>query len=132
MHAESLKAISPKILLVEDDGMTSKITKAMLSMLGCEVDTAESGEQALSMLNTHYDVIFIDLGLPGISGLTLATTIRNNESCNNHSALIALTGRSDKKMQQECLGSGLNDFVTKPVTSKELVSLIRPHVHSTN
>ena len=87
-----------KILVVEDIKIALKMALIILQELGCEVHTAASGIQSLDLVRAHhYDVIFMDLGLPDIDGLTLTETIRklNDSELERDKALIvALTACS--------------------------------------
>ncbi|RDH40460.1 MAG: response regulator [Candidatus Aquirickettsiella gammari] len=119
-----------KVLLVEDTPIIQIVHKRMLENLGYEVELVCSAEKALYKINTTtYDVILMDIGLPGMSGIDAAVEIRRQEQHGQNVPIIVLTAYSDKKMYQDCVNAGINDIVTKPVSQEELQSLM---AHYTN
>ena len=92
-----------KVLLVEDTPIIQIVHKRMLENLGYEVELVCSAEKALYKINTTtYDVILMDIGLPGISGIDAAVEIRRQEQHGQNVPIIVLTAYSDKKMYQDC------------------------------
>lgn len=115
-----------KILLVEDHPIATKVTKAILSALDCEVDTAKSGKIALECVEkNHYDLIFMDVGLPDIDGCTVAEKIRSHrlESITKI-PIIALTAHAQNEEKQRCLDIGMNMVITKPLTKEWAKSVL--------
>ena len=105
------------ILVVEDNEVMRKEILMLLTSLDCYVDFANSGEEAVSCFKRKdYDLIFIDIGLPGINGLIVTKEIRKLEqgklSC---TPLIILTSHSEQSYRQAALESGANAFFTKPL-----------------
>lgn len=114
-----------KLLLVEDHIIAQTVASMILTSLGCQVQLAIDGETAIQMFqaNPSYDCIFMDLGLPGISGLDATRYIRNLEiNANKINAapvpIVALTANYDSASSVICLNAGMNDFLLKPL-SKE-------------
>ena len=105
------------ILLVEDHRIAAKVAKAILSDLNCQVDIAMDGKMALEAVEKHhYDLIFMDIGLPGMNGYEITRRIRSQElSKGTHIPIIALTAHADSQNQQLCLDSAMNAIVTKPL-----------------
>ncbi len=104
--------IDKKILLVEDNKINQMITKKILEkkMIKCEI--CETGEDAIEMVkNNHYDLVLMDVHLPGING-TIATEIIRK--FNNHTPIIALTAISLNENREILLSYGMNDVITKP------------------
>lgn len=121
----SLKTHPFKVLLVEDTPIIQIVHKRMLENLGYEVELVSSAENALYKINTTtYDVILMDIGLPGMSGIDAAIEIRRQEQHDQNVPIIALTAFSDKKMYQDCVNAGINDVVTKPISQDNLQSLM--------
>lgn len=119
-----------KILLVEDTSIIQIVHKRMLENLGYHVELANSAEKALYKINsTTYDVILMDIGLPGISGIDATIEIRRQEKHGQNVPIIALTAYSDKKMYQDCLNAGINDVVTKPISQENLQKLMVYYTH---
>lgn len=105
-----------KILVVEDVQLAQKAAVAVLTQLHCHVTTVSTGQEAVTMVQTqHYDLIFMDLGLPDTDGLTVTHTIRNTPGYAKV-PIIALTARDTKDIQRGCLNMGMDDFLIKPLT----------------
>ena len=82
---------SPKILLVEDNALARHAEQLLLETLGCSVVAAGSGEEGLKIFNAQFNAVVLDIDLPGISGLTVAKTIRSKQLT---LPLIACTGNT--------------------------------------
>jgi CheY-like chemotaxis protein len=111
-----------KILLIEDDSILQMIISDMLQTLGYAVDVAGTGKQALALMeNNPYGFIFLDLGLPDIDGIELATKMREQ---GHHMPIVACTGRTEGEAAQTCLEAKINGFLTKPVDIATLKSTL--------
>lgn len=110
---------SSAVLLVEDHHLSAKIAKNILSNLNCQVDIAMDGKTTLEMLqNNHYDLIFMDIGLPDMSGYEITRRIRSHELSEEHIPIIALTAHADSESQQQCLDAAMNAVINKPLTKQ--------------
>ena len=127
------------ILIVEDDHICFKVGEILFTMCGCEVERAESGEEALQLFmqrihdKTPYNAIYMDLGLPKMNGIETCTTIRKFETNAALSPvpIIAVTGNKDPEVIKACLSAGMIDVFAKPLTkSKVSEFLSRCHVSS--
>lgn len=103
------------VLMVEDEHIVQRVHRMMLEKIGCEVDLAETGKQALEKFTCGYDVIFMDLGLPDMDGKEVVAEIRCRESSNKHTRIIVLTGYLQNEIEQECLAIGANAVYRKPI-----------------
>jgi two-component system, sensor histidine kinase and response regulator len=114
------------ILLVEDNNIAQKMAQMALQSLGCEVDVAVSGEDALTKFNSlKYDIIFMDLGLPDVDGLTVVTKIRKKEEKDSqHTIIIVLTANTDEDTKKKAIKIGVDDFIEKPLTMNLAQQLI--------
>jgi two-component system KDP operon response regulator KdpE len=111
-----------RILFVDDDAQIQKMVKVNLQARGYSVDIAGSGEEALEKFNqAAYDLILLDLILPGISGLEVCLQIREHSEV----PLIVLSGRDDETLKIHALDSGADDYVTKPFAQGELLARVR-------
>ncbi len=120
-----------KTLLVEDHSIAQKIELEVLKQLNCVVDTASNGVNALELLTQNkYDIIFMDLGLPDIDGLTLAETIRRTGGKNALIPIIALTVYSDNEYKNRAIWVGMNDFISKPLTVENCEKVLKTYVSS--
>ncbi|MDY0187674.1 MAG: response regulator [Syntrophus sp. (in: bacteria)] len=114
--------VEPKILLVDDEVEILSMLQEALSMRDYTVITAENAEKALEVLaRESVMVMFLDLNLPGMSGIDLCRKIRKD----NQIAIInALTGYSNIYGLLECRGAGFDDFFIKPVSLKTLFKAV--------
>ena len=121
--------VKHKVLMVEDLKIAQKVAKLILSNdLGCAVDIAETGAQALELANKNsYDLIFMDLGLPDIDGLTVTETIRKNDY-QPTVPIIALTAHGGDDCKTRCMEVGMNDFVVKPIRVEDGSRLIDKYI----
>jgi CheY-like chemotaxis protein len=109
-----------KILVVEDGLISEQMAKFALQSLGnVEIDSIDTGEAALQLLlHRKYDLIFMDLGLPGINGIQVTKKIREQEEDRNASnvPIIALTAQTGTSAASAALKAGMNGFIPKPLT----------------
>jgi CheY-like chemotaxis protein len=119
-----------KVLLVEDTQILQIVHKKMLENLGYQVELASSAEKALYKINTTtYDLILMDIGLPGMSGIDAAVEIRRQEHNGINLPIIALTAFCDKKIYQDCLNAGIDEVATKPISQEKLKNLIAYYIN---
>jgi len=108
-----------RILVVEDNQIAQKVARIVLRSLECEVDITEDGFKALSFFGeNHYDLIFMDLGLPGKDGYCVAAEIREMEAKFSLSPIpiIGLSVHTGELSRVKALKAGMNDYVIKPLT----------------
>ena len=111
-----------RLLLVEDDPRIREALVLGLSDEGYEVDEAGSGESALRLLDRgSYDVVLLDLMLPGMDGFAVCRTVRARGDL----PIIMITARSGSEDVIAGLEAGADDYVTKPVVASELAARIR-------
>ena len=117
----SLKGKS--ILLVEDDPTSQEYMKAILEPTGAEIIVSDSGENALEEIYKHktYDIILMDVRLPGIDGLEVTREIRKK---GNKIPIIAQTAHAMGEDRQKCLKAGADDYISKPIEMEQLLTLI--------
>jgi DNA-binding response OmpR family regulator len=112
-----------KILLVEDDPKISSFVKIGLECNDCTVDIAYDGEMGKKLaLARKYDVIILDVVIPGISGFELCKVIRNNNILIPIIMLTSLDSVEDKLAGFEC---GADDYLVKPFSFQELLARIK-------
>lgn len=118
------------LLLVEDVEIAQKIASMALENLGFTVDVAASGETALDMFQQNqYDFIFMDIGLPGMDGLDTTRAIRQIEQPGMHVPIVALTANYDTSHKPMCLDSGMDEFLSKPLTKDKAQEMINKLIH---
>lgn len=113
-----------KILIVEDDLLIIDLLKQNLRQADFSLDTATTAEIALiKMSNLRYDVILVDIQLPGISGLDLCKKIK--KSLNSTARIICMSGNPSQETIVNCYGSGAINFLHKPFTREELIAVVK-------
>ena len=117
---------SPKILVVEDNKVVQKVHRKLLEKLHCHVAIAENAKQTYEQLSQQYDLIFLDLGLPDVSGYEIAKEIRKREAASGkaRTPIIALTGYDDEAHKKAALKAGMDAVSIKPVNLEELRGLL--------
>jgi len=113
-----------RILIVDDDPMSVKLIRALLTAEGYSLRSAKSAEEALDVLKTFSPkMILIDIQLPGLDGLELARELRRNPAMGKTS-IVLLTGYAMKGDPQKAQTAGCDGYITKPVDVRTLPSLV--------
>ncbi len=108
------------VLLVEDDPVNQEVARYMLEEVGCRVDVANNGQQAVDLAaGTAYDVILMDMQMPIMGGVAATRLIREFPDRRNV-PIIAMTANAFNEDREACLAAGMNDFLTKPVVPDRL------------
>ncbi|NVO85232.1 PAS domain S-box protein [Hymenobacter terrestris] len=118
---------NPRILLVDDNPINQKVASRLLDKLGCTVTVAADGFEAISRAiapDTRYDLIFMDIQMPEMDGITAMREIRRRLglSCPPIVAMTAYSMREDAKRFVE---EGMDDYIAKPVKSQDLYAMLR-------
>jgi DNA-binding response OmpR family regulator len=114
--------VSETLLVVEDDRFIQDKLVRLLSLEGYETLAVDSGEEALDLLQSkNIDMIILDLGLPGMDGITACRRIRQTWTA----PLLMLTARADASDKALGLASGADDYLAKPFEATELVARVR-------
>jgi CheY-like chemotaxis protein len=107
-----------RVLLAEDNPINALLARALLTRAGCVVDRAATGQEALTALEAApYDLVLMDMRMPGMDGPTAARTLRGR---GDRTPIIALTANAFDDDRRTCLESGMDDFLTKPLEPKAL------------
>lgn len=124
-HEPNLSATYPhRILVVDDDDIHRQIVCVQLQKMGYLADEAADGEQAVAaVLQGNYDLIFMDLRMPNMSGIESSKWIREHYG-NNAVRIIALTGDATIEAREKSIRAGMDNFVTKPVQPKDLEAIL--------
>lgn len=112
-----------RILIVEDERKLSATLKRSLREVNYAVDLADNGDEALFIAESNpYDLIVLDIMLPGKDGLTICRTLRKNK---NNTPVLMLTARDDEEDKVSGLDSGADDYLTKPFSYPEFLARVR-------
>ena len=114
------------VLLAEDDSVNQMVVREMLRMLGCDVDVVGDGAAAhQAAAQNGYDIVFMDCHMPVMDGYEATQRIRDDErERGTRTPIVALTADALAIDRQRCLDSGMDDFMTKPVSSSQLSATI--------
>lgn len=125
-----LSVLDVRILLVEDNPVNQAVAVAMLEDLGCEVRTVDNGLDAIRALDEgRYAVVLMDCQMPVMDGFEATRRIRRRERDNQSGAtpVIALTANAMKGDRERCLAAGMDDFLSKPFTQRQLREVLARH-----
>jgi len=114
-----------RILLAEDNAINALLTRTLLEAEGCVVDVVEDGLLAVEAVkNAAYDMIFMDMRMPNMDGLEATRKIRALDHRSKSLPIVALTANAFDDDRNACFDSGMNDFMTKPVSAEELTEMV--------
>ncbi|HTW63428.1 MAG TPA: PAS domain S-box protein [Bryobacteraceae bacterium] len=112
---------SRRVLLAEDNCVNQKIGIRLLEKCGCQVDLAANGKEALEMAtHSRYEIIFMDCGMPEMDGFAATSAIRAQEHNGHRVPIVALTAHAVDGTREQCLDSGMDDYLPKPVSLEAL------------
>ncbi len=117
--------VSRSILVVDDEADLVELISYNLKKEGFAPDSASDGEEALSKIRKkHYDLVILDLMLPGIQGTELCRALRNDPRT-ARTPIIMLTAKGEEVDRVIGLETGADDYVTKPFSPRELVARVK-------
>lgn len=117
-----------KILIVEDNKANQMVIQQILKKMGYyDADVAANGYEAIKCTQEKiYDAILMDIQLPELNGIETTQIIREKEkNTGQHIPIIALTARALKEDREQCLESGMDDYISKPIDTKKLSSTLK-------
>jgi CheY-like chemotaxis protein len=113
------------VLLAEDDRVNQRVATRMLEKLGCVVDVAVNGREAIEKLKQgSYDLVFLDVLMPVLDGFEAAREINATWERAARPPLVAMTANVMRGDRERCLQEGMDDYVSKPVSSDEMARVI--------
>jgi CheY-like chemotaxis protein len=111
-----------RVLLAEDNPINALLARALLEREGCKVDRIASGDEAVSALSRgFYDLILMDLRMPGLNGIEATKALRERGVT---TPIVALTADAFDEDRRACLAAGMNDFLAKPLTPPALRAVL--------
>ena len=119
-----------RILITDDNEINREVLKAILEPFAFTIDEAENGEKAVQIASTvPYDLIFMDSHMPVMNGKEATKKIRETETCiNRNTPVIAITADAIAGVREELLAAGMDDYIVKPIDTKQLCSVIRKYL----
>jgi PAS domain S-box-containing protein len=125
-ETEGSRFASVQVLVVEDEPSHRYLTEQYLRRLGVEPDTAENGTEALRLLEGNaYDVVFMDVGLPGLTGVDLTRRIRARTDLPHQPQIIAATAQAVQGDRERFLSAGMDGYLSKPFDLVDLAEALR-------
>lgn len=120
------RASGKRILVAEDSEFNVELVREILRRGGHELCIVGDGNDVLARLaNEPFDLLLLDLHMPGLDGLEVIQHIRARElATGGHLPVIALTARSRAEDRERCLAAGMDEFLSKPLRSKALLEMI--------
>lgn len=114
-----------RVLVADDEPHIRRILQTLLEVSSFQVDTVVDGTGALERVrsDTHYDVVLLDIMMPGATGLEVLEEVRSDER-RRTTPVIILTAKGQDADRDEAFELGANHFVTKPFSPKKLLGLI--------
>ena len=133
-HRLQKNTIFGSVLLAEDNIVNQHMMTELLSQLGVDVEVAENGQVVLAELEKKtYDVILMDCQMPVLDGFEATKKIRQLESNRNEEnpiPIVALTANVMDGYRQKCIDAGMDEYLSKPVSSKSLVKVLQRWLES--
>ena len=129
-HLVNAPPVRPqRVLLAEDNPVNAKLATRLLERLGCRVDLASNGQEALHMVQSiPFDIVFMDCQMPELDGFEATRAIREWERTSPTDSsvaarlpIIALTANAMRGDRERCLEAGMDDYITKPLSRDDLV-----------
>lgn len=113
------------ILFVEDDAMNRRVVRDMLTVAGATMDEAHDAESGLRMIEERqYDIVLMDLRMPGMDGLTAIKHIRARTDEKAHVPVIVVTADTALDICRDCIDQGADEVILKPVAMNKLFDAI--------
>ena len=120
-----IKQLQGRILLAEDNKVNQLVASSMLKKIQIKYDIANHGKEVLTALKTRdYDLILMDCQMPIMDGFITTETIRAQEKNTQHIPIVALTANAMKGDKERCLSVGMDDYMSKPFTLKQLRKIL--------
>lgn len=114
-----------RILLAEDNVVAQLATKKLLEYLGCRVEVAGNGREAVELVNASaYDLVLMDCEMPELDGYQATKQIRDSEGERRHTPIVAMTGHTSNSARRRTIEAGMDEHLTKPITIESARDLL--------
>jgi signal transduction histidine kinase/ActR/RegA family two-component response regulator len=118
-------SLSLRILLAEDNLVNQRVAMSMLGKMGHRITLATNGLEALEQWRQgDFDLIFMDVQMPEMTGLQATMQIRREEGAGARVPIVAMTASAMSEERDRCLAAGMDDFISKPVSYKVIEEMI--------
>jgi signal transduction histidine kinase/CheY-like chemotaxis protein len=110
-----------RVLVAEDNAVNRLLVKRMFEKLGCRIDLAGNGREAVEMASRlRYDIIFMDCFMPELDGYGASRALRQLEQGQRRVPIVALTANAMADDRAKCIAAGMDDYLSKPVDLEEI------------
>ena len=121
-----------RVLYVEDDPMNRSVVKDMLSVVGADMTEAGDAETGLQSIDDgEYDIVLMDLRMPGMDGLTAIERIRSRGDVKAHWPVIVVTADTSADLRERCIAKGADEIILKPIAMSKLLKAMTVLLSST-
>jgi signal transduction histidine kinase/DNA-binding response OmpR family regulator len=118
--------IPANVLVAEDNYVNQQVALEILKSLGCSVQVAADGEQAVTLAETvAYDLVLMDCRMPRMDGYAATQEIRRREGDLRHTPIIAMTASAMSGDRERCLEAGMDDYISKPIDPESVRNVLR-------
>ena len=118
--------VRARALVAEDNVVNQQVALRILQKLGCEVEVAADGQEALRKLEQGpFDMVFMDCQMPKLDGYEATREIRRGASAESRIPIIAMTANAMKGDRERCLSAGMDDYISKPVNPRAFEEALR-------
>jgi PAS domain S-box-containing protein len=115
----------PLVLIAEDSQINQIVAARALERCGCRVEVVGDGARALRALeSSRYDLVLMDCQMPGMDGYEATTELRRREGAERRTPVVAMTAQAMDGDRRRCLAAGMDDYISKPMRSSELMELL--------
>lgn len=119
-------AVPPRVLLVDDDAVSRRLSSKFLQVFGCMIDVAVDGVGAVNKMNLEkYDLVLMDIVMPKMDGVSATNLIRQFDPM---TPIISMTSNSKPSEIMTYYSSGMNDILPKPFTKEGLLDMLEKHL----
>ncbi|KAJ8082339.1 kinase-regulated stress-responsive transcription factor skn7 [Marasmius tenuissimus] len=118
--------VSPRVLLVDDDAVSRKLSSKFLQVFGCNIDVAVDGVGAVNKMNLEkYDLVLMDIVMPKLDGVSATSMIRKFDLM---TPIISMTSNAKPNEVMTYYSSGMNDVLPKPFTKQGMLDMLEKHL----
>lgn len=118
-----------RVMVIDDSKVDSEFLSEILQSFGCRVDVSSNGYDAVNKLDKHYDLVFLDINMPEISGLEIANGLRNFNKVGHYTPIVLVSGEEfSQAMEDKCISLGVEGYIQKPVYKDEVETVLRTYL----
>jgi CheY-like chemotaxis protein len=126
LHKNLAREYPLRILVAEDNPVNQKVARQMLLKMGYQPDAAANGLEVLEALRfKDYDLILMDVQMPGMDGLECTRQIRELCSGDYNPRIVAMTAYALESDRSRCLKAGMDDYISKPIRLGDLADALK-------